>query len=579
MKYLQLLLLTLALPLLTHSYPAPEEKSSTLDDVAIDTDEAASAKDSQLHKRSGGIDYALHAKSSLLSSLGQASASIASSSSGGSSGGYGYKPHGDPHHSYGGHGEYDPWSLKKSVLNTIFQAVKAITGGVTALKGQLIKGSGYALSASGNLVAASGDKVTDVGKYIINSATSKIHPIPSGHGGGGGGGLFGKFASLSGASSGGSSSGGGGKHPTVVHTESITSYEIPNGHSSYGPPSKPPSYSSATHQYLPPTGNAYPGGNGGYGGGHVAFEEPSSNYLVTAYGPDVPSAPSEQHYHTHDGHHVSAPTGQEFNIYGRHKKLSDEEARKAAVQLQEILNMLPDGKTEYTASKTVALDTSNFHTGPGHTGPGDHADLNSYGLPSNLGPLESLSHTESITAAYAADIYHQMHKQKLSPEEAYIQKHPQEGYDYKPWTNPNTGGGYKEDNSYPSYTGSGQSHDNLKDLTPILAALEVAKRPNPTPAQVSYALEKNVHKVPPPNNPAYKYIPPAVKKTKYIIYPPAPSRYQEFHTSYNGPHKVRRYTESQRTRPKRKAQVPPLFNAHDYGNQDNLLYNPLVGSL
>lgn len=109
--------------------------------------------------------------------------------------------------------------MKKTVLNTIFQAVKAITGGVTALKGQLIKGSGYALSASGQLVAASGDKVTDVGKYIINSATNKLQHIPSG---GGGQHPFGKFASLSGASSGGSSGGGGGKHPPgpVVHTES-----------------------------------------------------------------------------------------------------------------------------------------------------------------------------------------------------------------------------------------------------------------------------------------------------------------------------------------------------------------------
>uniref|UniRef100_A0A1I8QAX4 DUF4766 domain-containing protein n=1 Tax=Stomoxys calcitrans TaxID=35570 RepID=A0A1I8QAX4_STOCA len=561
-RYLQLLLLTLALPLLTHTYPAAEEKSSALDDVAVDTDEAASAKDSQLQKRSGGLDYAVHLKSSLLSSLGHASASIASSSSGGSSGGGGhsYKPHGDPHHSYGGHAEFDPWSLKKSVLNTIFQAVKAITGGVTALKGQLIKGSGYALSASGNLVAASGDKVTDVGKYIINSAQSKLHPIPSGHGGGGGGhgSPFSKFASLSGASSGGSSS-SGGKHSSgqVVHTDSITSYEIPSGHTSYGPPSKPPTYSSATHQYLPPTGNAYPGGNGGYGGGHVAFEEPSSNYLVTAYGPD--------------GHN------KEFNIYGRHQKLNDEEARKAAVQLQEILNMLPNGKTQYTASKTVALDTSNFNTGPGHTGPSDQADLNSYGLPNNLGQLESLSHTESITAAYAADIYHQMQKQKLSAEELYIQKHPQEGYNYRPSQNQNSAAGYTH-NGYRAPSGSGSSHDALRDLTPILAALEVAKRQGPSQATVSYAVEKSVHKVPPPNNPAYKYIPPAVKKTKYTYYPPTPSRYTEFHTSYNGPHKVRRYVETQKTRAKRRAQSP-LFKAHDYGNQDHLLYNPIVETM
>ncbi|XP_061393309.1 uncharacterized protein LOC133328780 [Musca vetustissima] len=573
MKYLQLLLtLTLTLPLLTHTYPAAEEKSLPLDDVGVvDNDEAASAKDSQLQKRSGSTDYALHLKSGLLSGLGHASASIASSSSGGSSGGgYAYKPHGDGHHIHG-HVEFDPWSLKKSVLNTIFQAVKAITGGVTALKGQLIKGSGYALSASGNLVAASGDKVTDVGKYIINSAQSKLHPIPSGHGGsshGGGGGVFAKFASLSGASSGGSSSSGGkpsgGGH--VVHTESITSYEIPSGHTSYGPPSKPPTYSSATHQYLPPSG-------GGYGGGHVAFEEPSSNYLPTAYGPDA------THHHNH---YVAAPpTGQEFNIYGRHQKLSDEEARKAAVQLQEILNMLPDGKTEYTASKTVALDTSNFNTGYGsygQTGSGDQVDLNSLGLPTNLGQLESLSHTESITAAYAADIYHQMQKQKnLSPEEKYLQKHPQEGYDYKPASSQNSGG-----YTYNAPNGGNSPKDALQDLTPIIAALEVAKRQNPAQSTVSYAVEKNVHKIPPPPNKGSPFIPPAVKKTKYIYYPPTPSRYQEFHTNeynkpaYNGPYKVRRHIPDAQmmTRRKRKA---PLFRAHDYGNEEHLMYNPIMG--
>lgn len=121
--------------------------------------------------------------------------------------------------------DYDPWSFKKSVLNTIFQAVKAITGGVTALKGQLIKGSGYALSAGGNLVAASGDKVTDVGKSIINSAHINSHTYATSHSSGGGSGFihpFAKLSSLSGASSGGSS---GSKHSSsapgpVLHSES-----------------------------------------------------------------------------------------------------------------------------------------------------------------------------------------------------------------------------------------------------------------------------------------------------------------------------------------------------------------------
>ncbi|KAM7363929.1 uncharacterized protein ACRADG_000651 [Cochliomyia hominivorax] len=571
MKYLYLILLTL--PLLSHSYPAEaEEKTISLDDVTVDSDLASSDKDSQLSKRSGGgsADYALHIKQGFLSSLGHASASIASGSSGGSSGGgYGYKSYGgDGHH--GNSVDYNPWSLKKTVLNTIFQAVKAITGGVTALKGQLIKGSGYALSASGNVVAASGDKVTDVGKYIINSAHSKLTPIPSG---GGGGHPFGKFASLSGASSGGSSS-SGGKHPSgpVVHTESITSYEIPSGHSSYGPPSKPPTFSSATHQYLPPSGSGGYGGGAGYGGGHVAFEAPSSNYLPTAYGPD-------------------ASTGQEFNIYGRHHKLTDEEARKAAVQLQEILNMLPNGKTEYTASKTVTLDTSSGY-GSTDSGTAEGVDLNSYGLPNDLGPLESLSHTEQITAAYGTknpyDLYHQMRKQKQTPEEVYIEKHPEEGYDYKAPNKDANANVYKYNNYHASSGGSNKN--TLNELTPIIAALEVAKKQPPPNAQVSYSLEKNVHKIPAQNGPA-QYLPPAVQKTKYIYYQPTPAKYEyhsqsaptkyEYHShynrpAYNGPYKVRRNAvEAAAVRSKRKA---PLFTGHDFENQDTIIYNPLIGN-
>lgn len=38
---------------------------------------------------------------------------------------------------------------------------------------------------------------------------------------------------------------------------------------------------------MPPSvSNGYNSADAGYGGGHVAFEAPSSNYLPTAYGPD-----------------------------------------------------------------------------------------------------------------------------------------------------------------------------------------------------------------------------------------------------------------------------------------------------
>ncbi|KAH8382419.1 hypothetical protein KR009_003391, partial [Drosophila setifemur] len=543
------LLLVATIPLLCHALPAAD-KSLSLEDTDLDNEPGESVKESQVQKRSGSFDYVAHLKSGLLSGIGQASASIASGSSGGSSGGGdSYKSHEIVVH--GNSVDYDPWSFKKSVLNTIFQAVKAITGGVTALKGQLIKGSGYALSAGGNLVAAGGDKVTDVGKSIINSAHINSHTYATSHSsGGGGGGLFAKLSSLSGASSGGSSGHKSAPAP-VLHTETITTYEIPSGHANYGPPSKPPSYSSATHQYLPPVGGANYGGSGGgvpFSIGHpAAFESPPSNYLPSAYGQDATSA------NTND-----------FNIYGRHSKLTDEEARKAALQLQEILSLLPNGKTEYTASKTVALDTSNGPTGSGL----EQAEVyNSYGLPlpNNLGTLESLSHTESITAAYhptsknPADVYHQMAK-RPTPEELYIQKHPNEGYDYPPPAAagpppppppPQAHSDYRVENYHASKSNA------LKDLTPIIAALEVAKRKgnNHGSSGPVYSIEKQVHKQAP-----FHYLPPVVQKSKYVYSAPPPH-----HQSHSGGYKVRRHVH-----PKR------VFRPQDYEIQDPLMFNRLL---
>ncbi|XP_017083019.2 uncharacterized protein LOC108115887 isoform X1 [Drosophila eugracilis] len=536
------LLLVVALPLMCHGLPATD-KSLSLEDTDLDNEPGESVKESQVQKRSGSFDYVAHLKSGLLSGIGQASASIASGSSGGSSGGGdSYKSHEIVVH--GNSVDYDPWSFKKSVLNTIFQAVKAITGGVTALKGQLIKGSGYALSAGGNLVAAGGDKVTDVGKSIINSAHINSHTYATSHSSGGGG-LFSKLTSLSGASSGGSSGHKAVSAP-VLHHETITTYEIPTGHASYGPPSKPPSYSSATHQYLPPVGGASYSGGAPFSVSHpAAFESPPSNYLPSAYGQDAASANSN-----------------DFNIYGRHTKLSDEEARKAALQLQEILSLLPNGKTEYTASKTVALDT-NAPTGTGL----EQAEIyNSYGLPlpNNLGTLESLSHTESITAAYnpasknPADVYHQMAK-RPSAEELYIQKHPNEGYDYPPPAAaapppPQAAGDYRVENYHASKSNA------LKDLTPIIAALEVAKRKgNSRGTGPVYSIEKQVHK----QSPHFQYLPPVVQKSKYVYSAP-PS-----HQGHSGGYKVRRHVAGGK-HPKR------VFRPQDYEIQDPLMFNRLL---
>lgn len=66
---------------------------------------------------------------------------------------------------------FDFWTLKKSILNTLFQAVKAITGGVTILNGQLIKGGGALASGVGKLISIKGDAVTNFGRHIVSSAT------------------------------------------------------------------------------------------------------------------------------------------------------------------------------------------------------------------------------------------------------------------------------------------------------------------------------------------------------------------------------------------------------------------------
>ncbi|XP_055697946.1 uncharacterized protein LOC129798693 isoform X2 [Phlebotomus papatasi] len=182
-------------------------------------------------KRSG-FDLFGGIKKSILSGIGQASASLAASSSSGSSS---KSHHPAPHEEI----KIDGWHLKKSILNTLFQAVKAITGGVTAIKGQLIKGSGYLISGSGKLIAASGDKVTNVGKTIITKAVL-VPPQPH------------PFAKLSGGSS-------SSQHSSPTgHSESFTSYDSPIPgpitveHTSYDT-------HGDSHAYLPPSPSLSPG--------------------------------------------------------------------------------------------------------------------------------------------------------------------------------------------------------------------------------------------------------------------------------------------------------------------------------
>ncbi|XP_034829642.1 uncharacterized protein [Maniola hyperantus] len=118
------------------------------------------------------VSKASSALQSKVSLLGQASAGAASfiasaSSKNGHSEhsehetGYSYEPHSE---------KVDYWGLKKSILYTLFQAVKAITGGVTILKGQLIKGGGALAATLGKVISSKGDAVSNIGKKIVSSA-------------------------------------------------------------------------------------------------------------------------------------------------------------------------------------------------------------------------------------------------------------------------------------------------------------------------------------------------------------------------------------------------------------------------
>lgn len=65
---------------------------------------------------------------------------------------------------------FDWWSFKKSILHSLLQAVKAITGGVIALNGQLVKVKGHIMAAKGHLLSTKGDSITSFGKHLATHA-------------------------------------------------------------------------------------------------------------------------------------------------------------------------------------------------------------------------------------------------------------------------------------------------------------------------------------------------------------------------------------------------------------------------
>ncbi|XP_051173644.1 uncharacterized protein LOC127289623 [Leptopilina boulardi] len=99
-----------------------------------------------------------------------------SSSSSDSSHSYGNTAYGPPVYSYEQQ-SFNAWDFKKAILNTVFQAIKAISGGVLALKGQLIKGGGFLISTKGRLISSTGEAISNLGRNIASS-TYVVAPKP-----------------------------------------------------------------------------------------------------------------------------------------------------------------------------------------------------------------------------------------------------------------------------------------------------------------------------------------------------------------------------------------------------------------
>ncbi|XP_011635801.1 uncharacterized protein LOC105426326 [Pogonomyrmex barbatus] len=118
----------------------------------------------------------------VLSGVASASSgSAAKASAGSSEQAYKAPIYGAPtvEHTYHSYEEkpFGPWDFKKAIFSTLYQALKAIGGGVLALKGQLVKGGGYLLAGKGKVVSKAGDVITSFGKQLAAS----VQPKPEGY--------------------------------------------------------------------------------------------------------------------------------------------------------------------------------------------------------------------------------------------------------------------------------------------------------------------------------------------------------------------------------------------------------------
>ncbi|XP_022825552.1 uncharacterized protein LOC111355733 [Spodoptera litura] len=221
---------------------------------------SAQALTSVVSKASSGLQ-------SKVGLLGQASAFIASASS--KSGGHGEEGHGYNYEPHQEDEKYDYWGLKKSILYTLFQAVKAITGGVTILKGQLIKGGGALAATLGKVISSKGDAVSNLGKKIVSSAALS-HKKP---------------------------------HSTAVYGPP------PTAHLEYGPPTAYGTPTAPAHFTAPsvPTGYAahkYPAqldGRGKLNGVHAGL------VILTPLGDVAPSETLDTAHTEHSGHTGHTP--------------------------------------------------------------------------------------------------------------------------------------------------------------------------------------------------------------------------------------------------------------------------------
>ncbi|XP_001944996.2 uncharacterized protein LOC100168723 [Acyrthosiphon pisum] len=145
-------------------------RATSLDPLEnVEIDETKTDRDDSRTKRSGNIfSSLLKKKFGLLSS-------ITGSSSGKSIGHLDNFPeHFEEPLSY--HTKsFSLWGVKKAIMSSVFQAAKAITGGVIALKGQLIKAKGHAVVAKGKLMQTKGEAISNFGKTIATHAFDVHH--------------------------------------------------------------------------------------------------------------------------------------------------------------------------------------------------------------------------------------------------------------------------------------------------------------------------------------------------------------------------------------------------------------------